>query len=119
MVTDVRWRQEAQAPSVLEAAGGQAESGARAPLATRIGIWFEGADKKKTLESLDAPETTLAREFPKRVKSLGQGISRIVRPWNVVEIHPASMVVLPEEEEGALNVLELVIQPADGKFGVS
>jgi hypothetical protein len=80
-----------------------------APLATRIGSWFERADKKKPLESLDAQETTLAREFLERVKSLasGQAISGIVRPWtrNVVEIHPSSMVVLPEEEEGVLNVL--------------
>ncbi len=36
-----------------------------------------------------------------------------------MEIHPSSMVVLPEESEGALNVLELVIQPADGKIGIS
>jgi hypothetical protein len=71
LVTDVRWRQVAEVPSVLEAAGGQAESGARAPLATRVGSWFEGADKKKTLESLDAQETTFAREFLERVKSLG------------------------------------------------
>ena len=37
----------------------------------------------------------------------------------MVKIHPSSMVVLPEEEEGVLNVLELVIQPANGKLGVS
>ena len=73
----------------------------------------------KPLESLDAQEMTFAEEFLERVKSLGQAISRILRPGNVVEIHPSSMVVLPEEEEGVLNVLELVIQPADGKFGVS
>ncbi len=36
-----------------------------------------------------------------------------------MEIHPSSMVVLPEELEGALNVLELVVQPADGKIGIS
>ena len=34
-----------------------------------------------------------------------------------MEIHPSSMVVLPEEEEGVLNVLELVTRQADGKFG--
>ena len=37
----------------------------------------------------------------------------------MVKIHPSSMVVLPEEEEGVLNVLELVIQPANGKLGIS
>ena len=73
----------------------------------------------KTLESLDAQETTFAEEFLERVKSLGQAISGILRPWNVVEIHPSSMIVLPEEEEGVLNVLELVVQPADGELGVS
>ena len=57
----------------------------------------------KTLESLDAQETTFAEEFVERVKSLGQAISGILRPWNVVEIHPSSMVILPEENEGVLN----------------
>ncbi len=56
-------------------------------------------------------------------ESLGQGVGRIVQPRNVVEIHPSSMVVLPEEEEGVLNVLELVTRQlrrqADGKFGIS
>jgi len=73
----------------------------------------------KTLESLDTQETTFAQEFVERVKSLGQAISRILRPWNVVEIHPSSMIVLPEEEEGVLNVLELVVQPADRKLCIS
>ena len=44
----------------------------------------------KTLESLDAQETTFAEEFVERVKSLGQAISWILRPWNVVEIHPST-----------------------------
>ena len=72
----------------------------------------------KTLESLDAQEMTFAEEFLERVKSLGQAISWILRPGNVVEIHPSSMVVLPEKEESVLYVLELVIQPADWKFGI-
>ena len=72
----------------------------------------------KTLESLDAQEMTFAEEFLERVKSLGQAISWILRPWNVVEIHPSSMIILPEKEESVLYVLELVIQPADRKFGI-
>ena len=73
----------------------------------------------KALESLDAQEKTFAQEFLKRIESLGEAISGIVRPWNVVEIHPSSMIVLPEEKEGALNVFEFVIQPADGELGIS
>ena len=73
----------------------------------------------KTLESLDAQEKTFAQEFLKRIESLGEAISGIVRPWNVVEIHPSSMVVLPEKEESVLYVLELVIQPADRKLCIS
>lgn len=73
----------------------------------------------KTLESLDAQETTFAEEFLERVKSLGQAISWILRPWNVVEIHPSSMIVLPEEKEGVLNMFEFVVQPADGELGIS
>ena len=65
----------------------------------------------KTLESLDAQEKTFAQEFLKRIESLGEAISGIVRPWNVVEIHPSSMVVLPEEKEGVLNMFEFVVQP--------
>ena len=73
----------------------------------------------KTLESLDAQEKTLAQEFLKRIESLGEAISGIVRPWNVVEIHPSSMIILPEKEESVLYVLELVIQPADRKLCIS
>ena len=73
----------------------------------------------KTLESLDAQEKTFAQEFLKRIESLGEAISGIVRPWNVVEIHPSSMVVLPEEKEGVLNMFEFVVQPADGELCVS
>ena len=73
----------------------------------------------KTLGSLDAQETTFAEEFVERVKSLGQAISWILRPWNVVEIHPSSMVILPEKEESILYVLELVIQPANRKLCIS
>ena len=73
----------------------------------------------KTLESLDAQETTFAEEFLERVKSLGQAISGILRPWNVMEIHPSSMVILPEKEESILNVLEFVIQPANRKLCIS
>jgi len=73
----------------------------------------------KTLESLDAQETTFAEEFLERVESLGQAISGILRPWNVVEIHPSSMIILPEKEESVLDVLELVIQPADRKLCIS
>ena len=73
----------------------------------------------KTLESLDAQEKTLAQEFLKRIESLSEAISGIVRPWNVVEIHPPSMVVLPEEKEGVLNMFEFVVQPADGELGIS
>ena len=73
----------------------------------------------KTLESLDAQETTFAEEFLERVKSLGQAISGILRPWNVVEIHPSSMIILPEKEESILYVLEFIIQPADRKLCIS
>ena len=73
----------------------------------------------KTLESLDAQEMTFAEEFLERVKSLGQAISWILRPWNVVEIHPSSMIILPEKEESILYVLEFVIQPADRKLRIS
>ncbi len=73
----------------------------------------------KPLESLDAQETTFAEEFLERVESLGQAISGILRPWNVVEIHPSSMIILPEKEESILYVLELVIQPADRKLCIS
>ena len=73
----------------------------------------------KTLESLDAQEKTFAQEFLKRIESLGEAISGIVRPWNVVEIHPSSMIVLPEEKEGVLNMFEFVAQPADGELGIS
>ena len=73
----------------------------------------------KTLGSLDAQETTFAEEFVKRVESLGQAISGILRPWNVVEVHPSSMIVLPEKEESVLYVFELVIQPADRKLCIS
>ena len=73
----------------------------------------------KTLESLDAQETTFAEEFLERVESLGQAISGILRPWNVVEIHPSSMIILPEKEESILYVFELVIQPADRKLCIS
>ncbi len=61
----------------------------------------------KTLES-----------FLERVKSIGQAISWILRPSNVVEIHPSSMIMLPEKEESTsvLYVLELVTQPADRKL---
>ena len=37
----------------------------------------------------------------------------------MVEIHPSSLVILPEEEVAVLNVFEFVIQPADWKFCVS
>ena len=75
----------------------------------------------KTLESLDAQEKTFAQEFLKRIKSFGEAISGIARPRNVVEIHPSSMIVLPEEKEGALNMFEFVVQPADrdGELGIS
>ena len=73
----------------------------------------------KTLESLDAQEKTFAQEFLKRIESLGEAISGIVRHWNVVEIHPSSMIVLPEEKEGVLNMFEFVVQPADGELGIS
>ena len=73
----------------------------------------------KPLESLDAQETTFAEEFLERVESLGQAISGILRPWNVVEIHPSSMIILPEKEESVLYVLELVIQPANRKLCIS
>ena len=73
----------------------------------------------KTLESLDAQEMTFAEEFLERVKSLGQAISWILRPWNVVEIHPSSMIILPEKEESILYVLEFIIQPADRKLCIS
>ena len=73
----------------------------------------------KTLESLDAQEKTFAQEFLKRIESLGDAISGSVRPWNVVEIHPSSMIVLPEEKEGVLNMFEFVVQPADGELGIS
>ena len=73
----------------------------------------------KTLESLDAQEKTFAQEFLKRIKSFGEAISGIARPRNVVEIHPSSMIVLPEEKEGVLNVFEFVIQPADRKLCIS
>ena len=73
----------------------------------------------KTLESLDAQEMTFAEEFLERVKSLGQAISWILRPWNVVEIHPSSMVILPEKKESILYVLEFIIQPADRKLCIS
>ena len=36
----------------------------------------------------------------------------------MVEIDPSSLVILPEEEVAVLNVPELVIQPADWKFGI-
>ena len=52
----------------------------------------------KTLESLDAQEKTFAQEFLKRIESLCEAISGIVRSRNVVEIHPSSMIVLPEEK---------------------
>ena len=73
----------------------------------------------KILESLDAQEKTFAQEFLERIESLGEAISGIVRARNVVEIHPSGVVVLPEEKKGVLNVLELVVQPADGELGVS
>ena len=73
----------------------------------------------KTLESLDAQEMTFAEEFLERVESLGQAISGILRPWNVVEIHPSSMIILPEKEESILYVLEFVIQPANRKLCIS
>ena len=73
----------------------------------------------KTLESLDAQETTFAEEFLERVESLGQAISGILRPWNVVEIHPSSMIILPEKEESILYVLEFIVQPADRKLCIS
>ena len=73
----------------------------------------------KPLESLDAQETTFAEEFLERVKSLGQAISWILRPWNVVEIHPSSMIMLPEKEESVLYVLEFIVQPADRKLCIS
>ena len=31
---------------------------------------------------------------------------------------PLSAAILPEKEEGALNVLEFFIQPTDGKLGI-
>ena len=37
----------------------------------------------------------------------------------MVEIHPSSMIILPEKEESVLYVLELVIQPADRKLCIS
>jgi hypothetical protein len=73
----------------------------------------------KTLESLDAQETTFAEEFLERVESLGQAISGILRRWNVVELHPSSMIILPEKEESILYVLEFIIQPADRKLRIS
>ena len=73
----------------------------------------------KTLESLDAQEKTFAQEFLKRIESLCEAISGIARSRNVMEIHPSSMIVLPEEKEGVLNVFEFVVQPADGELGIS
>ena len=62
--------------------GGQAESGARAPLATRVRSLIRRSGQNEN------QETTFAEEFLERVESLGQAISGILRPWNVVKIYP-------------------------------
>jgi hypothetical protein len=63
-------------------------------------------------------KTTLAQEFIQRIDPLRQEVGWVGKTGNVAEINPSGLVVLPKEKETVLNVLELVIQPADGKFGI-
>ena len=63
-------------------------------------------------------KTTLAQEFIQRIDPLRQEVGWVGKTGNVAEINPSGLVILPKEKEAVLNVLELVIQPADRKFGV-